>query len=332
MTNHECKECGADFDGFLTSNTVRKGFISGATFKNKPVQYSVVDGLAVFEGCIVLGTVEEMEQKAAAVRDGKEDDVDTRGVFIVDERYRWTNGIVPYEIDPNLPNQGRVFDAIAHWQNNTSIRFVQRTSSNASQYPNYTYFRPADGCWSYVGMQGGKQDIGLANGCGLGATIHEIGHALGLWHEQSREDRDRHIQIHWENIQAGQEHNFNQQINDGDDYAGYDYDSIMHYGSTAFSKNGQPTITTIPPGRRIGNRDSLSPTDIATIAFLYPGTVSQSRPYTLKAGDTLYLVAERELGDGNRWHKIMKTPNGGFFTEQEAINLEPGQVIYLPLV
>ncbi|UYG09111.1 hypothetical protein [Halomonas sp. M4R1S46] len=42
--------------GMLASDDVRTGFISGVTFRNKPVQYSVVDGLAVFEGCIVLGT------------------------------------------------------------------------------------------------------------------------------------------------------------------------------------------------------------------------------------------------------------------------------------
>lgn len=331
MTNHECnEECGT-FDGLLASDDVRTGFISGATFRNKTVQYSVVDGLAIFEGCIVLGTVEEMEKKTAAVRTGQEDELEPRGVFIPDQRYRWPNGIVPYQIAPNLPHQGRVNDAIAHWQENTAIRFVQRNNSNASQYPNYVYFRPADGCWSYVGRQGGKQDIGLANGCGLGSTIHEIAHALGIWHEQSREDRDRHIQIHWENIKPGHEHNFNQHITDGDDHGSYDYDSIMHYGATAFSKNGQPTITTIPPGRTIGQRNTLSQTDIATIQFLYSGTVSESRPYTIQAGDTLYLVAERLLGNGDRWHEIMKTPNGGFFTEEEASNLQPGQVVYLPL-
>ena len=37
--------------------------------------------------------------------------------------------------------------------------------------------------------------------------------------------------------------------------------------------------------------------------------------YTIKAGDTLYLIAQRELGNGDRWHEIMK-PNGSQFTEE----------------
>ena len=42
--------------------------------------------------------------------------------------------------------------------------------------------------------------------------------------------------------------------------------------------------------------------------------------YTIEANDTLFKVAEKQLGDGDRWHELMK-PNGTPFTEQEANNL-----------
>lgn len=247
---------------------VRTGFISGATFKNKPVQYEVIDGLAIFEGCIVLGTAEEMEAKAEAIRAGKDGEL-APGIGITGQQYRWPNALMPYAIDPNLPNPQRVRDAIAHWEQNTRMRFVERTAANAGQYPNYVYFTPASGCWSNVGMRGGRQDIGLASGCSTGSVIHEIGHAWGLWHEQSREDRDKFVRINWQNIQPGKEHNFNQHISDGDDIGAYDYGSIMHYGATAFSKNGQPTIVPLQSGVTIGQRNGLSAGDIAAVHAMY---------------------------------------------------------------
>lgn len=303
-----------DYDcngGLLDSDDVRTGFVSGVTFRRKPVQYTVVDGLAVFEGCIVLGTVEEMQAVDRKVLTDAPDETGdiAHGVGITGQHLRWPGGVMPYEIDSSLPSQQRVHDAIGHWQANSAMRFVQRTSANAGQYPNYVRFRPADGCWSQVGMRGGRQDIGLANGCGTGSVIHEIGHAFGLWHEQSREDRDKHVKILWQNIQSGREHNFNQHVSDGDDYGPYDYGSIMHYPTWAFSKNGQPTIETIPPGIPIGQRNGLSSGDIAAIHAMYTvwhHNVSVSRAYaTHHAKNAWALVA------GMGWRKIEPDTNDG---------------------
>ena len=70
-----------------------------------------------------------------------------------------------------------------------------------------------------------------------GIPIHEVGHALGMWHEQMRPDRDDYIQIIWDKIQSGFAGNFDAKFDSLTYDLPYDYGSIMHYSSTVSSTN-----------------------------------------------------------------------------------------------
>ncbi|KHJ86697.1 astacin [Oesophagostomum dentatum] len=99
------------------------------------------------------------------------------------------------------------------------------------------YFR-GNGCWSNVGKTGGRQLVSIGYGCdSVGIVAHETLHALGLWHEQSRTDRDDYIRIINDRIIRGTEGNFEKRTSLNSDNIGQPYDlgSVMHYGSKSFT-------------------------------------------------------------------------------------------------
>jgi astacin len=280
-------------EGKIPVGETRHGYISGNTFAVRRVEYQVVSSLAVFEGDIVLGTVEELEatrraieapdsasaQRIAlraqsdapivtAIAIGAGDEI-AEGIAISGSQFRWPNKTIAYQLAPGFPAPNRVAQAIDHWKSRTPLKFVERTARNAGQHPDFVTFVNEGGCWSQVGRRGGEQRLSLGPECSVGNAIHEIGHAAGLWHEQSRADRDQYVTIVWVNITPQHMHNFQQHITDGTDLQKYDYGSIMHYPAMAFSKNGQPTI--VPKGgETIGQRQGLSPGDIEAIETMYP--------------------------------------------------------------
>ena len=64
-----------------------------------------------------------------------------------------------------------------------------------------------------------------------------------MFHEQCRPDRDKYINVNYQNITSGNEHNFNKIPHNYFVLGSFDFESIMCYDSYSFSKNGHPTMT-----------------------------------------------------------------------------------------
>jgi Astacin (Peptidase family M12A) len=228
----------------------------------RTVTYQMVDGKAIYEGDIVLD-LERLRQAP---------DVDSsRTAARRNEFYRWPGGVVPFTIDSNLGgSDARVSAAIAHWQANTPIRFIARTNETA-----YINFKDGTGCsTSAFGRDTNGDTIILDHtACSTGNAIHEIGHAMGLFHEQSRSDRDSWVTVNWGNIKSGYSSQFNtylQMGTDGWDNGAFDFGSVMLYDSFAFSANGMPTMVK-KDGTTFGSqRNGLSGPDILAVGRMYP--------------------------------------------------------------
>ena len=252
-------------EGFSARAATREGYVVGFDGKPMRILYQVQHGRAIWEGDIDLGPAEHVAASREALE--RNPDGPRLGVIRDGSKARWTGAVVPYVIDANLPQPSRVTGAMSHIENNTGkVRFVPRTTER-----NYVRFVRSNGCASSVGMTGGAQLVYLADGCSTGNTIHEISHALGMYHEHTRCDRDSFVRILSENIQRGYENNFAIQCGSASDVLGYDEGSIMHYPPTAFSVNGLPTIVSLRGlDRLMGQRSGLSNTDAGTIDIMYP--------------------------------------------------------------
>ena len=183
---------------------------------------------------------------------------------------RWPDGVVPYVIDPSVNEaKGNIEKAVQHYSQNTCIRWVPRTNQN-----DYVRFFKGNGCHSLVGRVGNEQKISLGEGCNWFATaVHEMMHAIGFDHEQNRSDRDDYIEIHWKNIPKESQHNFEKrQPNQNRLYTSFDFESVMLYNTTAFSRNHQVTMSSKLPQIELKNHPinmGLSRKDIIKIQKLY---------------------------------------------------------------
>ena len=283
------------------------------------IQGLVKSDFVVVGGDVVVGRIDEMED--ACVDDGMPTPPSCGKRAATS---RWPGRVVPYMVDPafSAAVQADIATAIQHWEDNSPIDFRIRTTETdfvdleadavndcgdgidndldgntdgadaecAAGYSNESF-----SCWSWLGHQGDAQTVFL-NGCSSGSIVHELGHALGLYYEQFRCDRDDHVIVTMANVIAGNEGNFDKwgdcdSDDNGYDLGPYDHGSIMHYGSGAFAVAGTNTITMLDGTTFNGQRIALSEGDIEGIRRMYMGEVPLTRDIDSDGYDDLAVGA-----------------------------------------
>ncbi len=250
---------------------------------SETLAYVVHGGRAIYQGDIDLGPVRELHQRGGAALLGA----------------RWTGNVAYYRLSSNLT--GTVCEASVCKSAKAVVRDTLDTMTaqlpvdlvedvNAT-HSNYILFQYGDlgftgGSSNAIGMAGGQQTITFSDGINAdgnrvmpntGTLRHETLHALGLWHEQSRHDRDDYIQVNKENcIDPNYWSQYDSHAASAD-VGPYDFASIMHYSTSTFClKSGNAcacnTMTPKVLGAQIAvdaSQGGLSIEDVNTLFRMY---------------------------------------------------------------
>lgn len=162
--------------------------------------------------------------------------------------------------DPNATP--KINTAISKFNSDFS-GLIQWVEWNSSYGPNYVdiNLNPYDYSGECEALEGYEavpaQPMGGSTACAVGTILHEMGHVIGLWHEQSRPDRDSYITVNYNNVIKGSWSNFEVVTQNAQTLGLYDYASLMQYPPYSFSRNGGPVIETIPAGIPLANVEGV---------------------------------------------------------------------------
>lgn len=226
------------------------------------------DGFLVFEGDIILDDVRDALEKGN----------------IIINKYKWPSHRIPYAYDPDCDPEGsgrswfRTIERAVKTINEQTNVELYRLEAPGTEV-DHIFFNQGAGDGRLHAIIGhrpgrGRHEVVLSGFFTVGKALHEIGHALGLWHEHTRSDRDEHIEVLWDNVRDESICVFKVWEDISLPHGPYDFASVMHYD--AFSANFaiDPEKPVMRPRNDqfeiLGQRERLSEGDIAAINALYP--------------------------------------------------------------
>jgi hypothetical protein len=256
------------FSVLLTAQTSPSPQIRTGIWRGRPVTYEVVNGKAIYQGDILLEHVSPRMAQAtfAPPKTGPGSD----SMTVAYSQYLWptVSGVatVYYAIDANSdPNATPTINAAIAQFNLDFPGLIQWVPWNSEdpQSPNYVdidmsgddYSATCEASEGYEAIP--AQPMTGSFLCTEGTILHEMGHVIGLWHEQSRSDRDTYVTVNYQNLIKGSRFNFDIVQDNVQNLTFYDYASLMQYPAFSFTRNGGPAIETIPAGMPVSSFDGI---------------------------------------------------------------------------
>ncbi|GMT06034.1 hypothetical protein PENTCL1PPCAC_28208, partial [Pristionchus entomophagus] len=157
----------------------------------------------------------------------------------------WGTAPIPFSFAAGVSEEMKtiVRAATAFWNANTCVNFQE----NAAGVDKILVVNKG-GCYSNIGKTGKTQELSLQNnGCNtLSTATHELEHALGVNHEQSRADREGFVRVNKDNIVSDALSNFDSYPTSSSMGLPYDFGSNMHYTADSFAKDYRiPTLVAV---------------------------------------------------------------------------------------
>jgi len=196
------------------------------------------------------------------------------------------NMAIPYCFSSSIRASAKqaFLDAVQHFEDIvpclgfTHVSVRSENEKKCSTWPAiFVHDREGSGCFANVGepqWDSWDSQCHLGAGCdSLGIAGHELGHNLGMLHEQSRHDAHNYVRVLWNNIQDHYKDQY--KLSNADTNIDYDVMSLMHYSDDAFGKygtDGRPMKTMQFKGsshRPMGNRQGLTYNDAKQMAEFY---------------------------------------------------------------
>lgn len=294
-------------------------------YRGRPVTVERYGSLLLLEGDVQVTSADIEDEHG-------EGELVQKGVSRQGRNFQWPGGVVPFRFGTynNIADDGTLSGSLSTTQRGViedaldelmalvpGLTFRPRVASDA----NFITFNLSSVCSSSIGRAPGDSELGnaalpgeqiirLSAGCvNRGVVQHEVAHALGVHHEQTRKDRDSFVRVNWGNVQGcpnnatsaadcdgcpgnpqacgctqaqvnnntcRRAHNFGTD-NARSNLFGYDYESVMHYGVREFAKSGAGDSLTVLKNDpqtgapyAVGQRSRVSNTDVAVLRALYP--------------------------------------------------------------